>query len=325
MNSGSYPKTGQPGLASKSELTRQVESWRRLLADCGRKPSRRRVHGLRVATLRLQAETEYWLERHGEDNPSAHAVKRWNRQAEKLRGTLSKVRETDVYLGKLHRLRGSVAGPDEGPLRLTRICLRQIGLVERKFEEVRKNAANKLAEEIDDRRRRLDRLSKDLELVPASEASWGEGSGSSGVRDMIAGLATDFPELNGDNLHEFRKRVKKVRYVAEILAFGDPRRGRQVAPLKRMQSAVGTWHDWQTLAKKAAHTLRGSDRKVGLADLLETLAEESLQNAIDLCRRTMTRLLKQSGGNPVSLQLLPPKLPVRGIEAVDASDEKRFA
>lgn len=326
MNSSfSLLPNGSDGSAAQPELRRQAAGWRRLLEDCARKPSRRRVHGLRVATLRLQAEMEHWLQIHGPEDEPARAVRRWNRQAEKLRRVLSTVRETDVYLGKLDGLRGSVAGPEVSPCRLTRICLRQIALVERRFEKVRKSAAKKLAGEINDRRVRLDRLSKELESALAQAAPLAAIPGTSGVCALIAGLAAEYPELNAGNLHEYRKGIKKVRYVAEVSAAGDAEAGRQVAALRRMQSAVGNWHDWQALAKKAARALRGRDKTGSLSELLETLAEESLQKALEVCRSTTARLLNEGTGSGVAPHSLPPKLPVRRDEAVVLPDQNRYA
>ncbi|MGB7549792.1 MAG: hypothetical protein WBM14_18800, partial [Terracidiphilus sp.] len=61
MNSGLHPVHLQLALPNRPEWRSQVEAWRQLLAECGRKPGRKRVHELRVATLRLQAEVEHGL------------------------------------------------------------------------------------------------------------------------------------------------------------------------------------------------------------------------------------------------------------------------
>jgi CHAD domain-containing protein len=304
---------------------RRVETWRQLIAACGRKPSRKRVHGLRVATLRLQAEMENWLRAQGPQDPVARKVKRWNKQADKLRDALGPVREADVFLVKLDRLRGMVTGPDQGQTRLSRICLRQISSLEDWFAQRRKTAAKDLTTEIADRRERLTETSKEVEIVLENAGLEATGSGLSEVREMIAGLATEFPELNGASLHEFRKRIKMLRYLAEPIAAGDPRTGRQVAALRRMQSAAGEWHDLQALSKKASKAFRGRHKASGLAELLNTLAEESLEKALEVCRRTMPRLQIESTGEDVAQQLPPRKLPVRSIEPLAAAEKRRSA
>ena len=282
------------------------------------------MHSLRVATLRLQARVEHWLAGPGGAGPEERAARRWNRQAEKLRRALSTVRELDVYLGKLKRLRDSVTGP-ESQSRLARIRLRQIGDVEASFEQLRKTEADNLAVEIKGRRRRVGRLSKDLEAALADGAPFSAASESRGWAELIAGLKDEARRLSAENLHDFRKRVKKVRYVVELSAKGDALAGRRVAALRRMQSAAGAWHDWQTLARQAARVLHGSDKKGELSELLQTLTEESLQHALDVCRRTTERLLKAGAGVEAAASALPPKRSVRSAGPVAASEDARCA
>jgi CHAD domain-containing protein len=60
------------------------------------------------------------------------------------------------------------------------------------------------------------------------------------------------PLLHGENLHDFRKATKKARYVAEAGAEG----GSSVAKaLKRIQDAIGEWHDWLCLGEEAQAAL----------------------------------------------------------------------
>jgi len=325
MNLSTSLSHGQSIPAGKSELRRQLAAWLRLLSKCAQKPSRRRIHILRVATLRLQARLEHWAAALETGGPEERAVRRWNRQAEKLRRLLSTARETDVYLGKLDGLRSSVAGPADGSSRLTRMCLRQIDAVEDRLQQDRKIAARKAADEIKDRMRRFDRLSRELEAELPVAVQRAADSGTGRVREMIAALVTESPNLNAENLHEFRKRVKNVRYVAEIAGTGDPLATRQLAALRRMQSAAGVWHDWQTLAKRAGRTLRSRNKDGGLAELLVTLAEESLEKALEVCRRTTERLLNEGAETEPPLNSYPPKRPVRSAESLTASDEERYA
>ncbi len=62
------------------------------------------------------------------------------------------------------------------------------------------------------------------------------------------------PLLHAENLHDFRKATKKARYVAE--SGGAERSSSSVAKaLKRIQDAIGDWHDWLCLAKEAKAAL----------------------------------------------------------------------
>jgi CHAD domain-containing protein len=110
---------------------------------------------------------------------------------------------------------------------------------------------------------------------------------------LVAGLREEFPELNGESLHAYRKRLKKVRYLAEISAAADPLAERQATTLKRMQSAAGKWHDWQSLTEEVGRAFRGRNGSEGLAKLLEARAQESLQEALGLVQRATAQLLKR--------------------------------
>jgi CHAD domain-containing protein len=243
-----------------------------------------------VATLRLQAEVECWLRGQEPDAPAARAAKRWNKQGKKLRRVLNPVREADVSLAKLASLRATTAGPPEGQPPCSRSCLRQIGELEARLAKERQTAATKLIAGIEDRRKRLERLSTELEAASPPHP-W--GCTGKDLLAMIANFREEFPELNAKSLHPFRKRIKKARYLAEISAVADPLAGRQAATLKRMQSAAGEWHDWQGLAQQAGRAFRGHTKACGLTELLEARTRESLQDALGLCRRAMAQLLRR--------------------------------
>src|SRR5579859_3471255 len=86
----------------------RLEVWRELVDRCGRKPTRKRVHALRVVTLRLQAELEIDLAELPEASHQAQVILRFNKLGEKLRKVLGPVRELDVWIGKLEGLQGSL-------------------------------------------------------------------------------------------------------------------------------------------------------------------------------------------------------------------------
>src|SRR5690348_12949868 len=105
MNSGSVLSDNSLPRGMQTEFRRSMESWRKLLKGCGRKPSRKSIHTLRVVTLRLQAAVEYWHNWQEPDAPLSDAVQRWSRQGKKLRCALGRVRQEDVSLDKLARVR----------------------------------------------------------------------------------------------------------------------------------------------------------------------------------------------------------------------------
>lgn len=55
----------------------------------------------------------------------------------------------------------------------------------------------------------------------------------------------DWPKLNRENLHPFRLKVKKLRYVLQMAENSD---SRFVTALGEVKDAVGEWHDWEELS-----------------------------------------------------------------------------
>lgn len=301
------------------------QGWRSLLEVCRRKPTRKRVHGLRVATLRLQAQLDFSLGTGNAGACTGHATKRWNKQAEKLRDSLSVVREFDVYRAKLSGLRATLAVPSNYTPQSSTVCVEQIGELDDFFARKRKIAAGKLIADLQNRHRKLENLSTELECAQARGHSLIPVSSPSGVFKMFADAVAEFPELDAGCLHDFRKRIKNVRYLAELFARTDSQAARLAEALKAMQAMVGEWHDWQQLAQLASRLLRKRQRGAVLTKLLESLSVESLEMALECCRSKTTELLDDTANNGSQLRLLPRKPPLRSLDAVIHLDERRLA
>src|ERR1700719_1045519 len=104
MNSGK-----RMGKSASVTTHERLEEWVKLAGRCGRKPTRKRVHALRVVTLRLQAELEMDLAEIPRASHQAQAILKFNKQGERLRKVLGPVREVDVWIAKLQGLRSSLA------------------------------------------------------------------------------------------------------------------------------------------------------------------------------------------------------------------------
>lgn len=279
-----------PGM--QMEFRRRMCAWRKLLAHCGRKPRRKYVHNLRVATLRLQAALEFSLTCIDAGTSPARSVQRWVRQAKKLRRALGPVRQADVSLDKLATLRGWSHHPAGAPAVFPRDYLGAVEKIARNVKRRRKAAAKKLVAEIERHRKCLNRLSRRLETEPGCFASTTENEVAGSIQSQIAAAAAGFPALDIENLHEFRKHIKKIRYLAEAFAPFDPSAAHQASMLKRMTSAIGEWHDWQALADEAARTGRGIAAPAAAAEFLRAQASRTLDDAWKLCTGTMVSLLK---------------------------------
>lgn len=295
MRTGSPPPNPQPDAPQpgKPEQHPQLEAWRELLDRCAQKASPKRVHALRIATLRLQAALEHRLREQLEDAGAVRAVKRWNKHGRRLRRALEPVREADVYLELLGSLRDPVPGPHECMLRCSSRCLREIEVLECKFKRRRSTSADALQTEIEDHRKRLEQCNQQMEkaLEPHGPAE----PAAQAARPLFDRLAREFPELNGGNLHAYRKQLKTVRYLAETGA--DDEAVRLAKSCRKMLNAAGNWHDWQVLAKEAKRRLPKRGKEAGLLAVLRTMEEEALRRALDICQRHTARLLAGTSEN----------------------------
>jgi CHAD domain-containing protein len=284
----------------------QLETWRKLLAQCARKPSRRSVHALRSLTLRLHVGLQRSLPEHAADPAAARAFQQWSKLAKRLRKALEPVRDADVHLARLDSLRKIFGGASEGEKQLNPRCIREIGKLEDRLRQQRKEGMNKLMAAIDSRGKRLNRLSKELEAALAPQMPSKMHSTAPQALQLFAELTSEYPSLDAANLHDYRKRLKQVRYLAEISAAVDPQAKRLAAALRRIHNTAGEWHDWQELARKAGRVLSRHSKLYGLIPVLEALAANALHRALGQCRSTTARYLKHVG----SLRSFPPRKPV---------------
>jgi CHAD domain-containing protein len=182
-----------------------------------------------------------------EDGPPArqHLL----RQLKKLRRAAGKVRDVDVQLAALRTLHVHAK--------------RDKAAVRRELEQVHLKRADKLARTIE---KALDKgLEKRLKAVGEGMAAVAEFPATADRRPAAGGplmaalrkfadLGEPFRQLTDANLHDFRMACKRIRYLAEM-AGETPDAEAAIRQLKRIQDAVGEWHDWVNLAQTAEESL----------------------------------------------------------------------
>ena len=289
MNLVIMPGSAPEQAADTRLQNKQIRAWLQLLRDCAEKPSRRRVHAVRVATLRLLAMAEALLATLTARSDEAAAVQHWIKQATRLRGALSTIREIDVYRSRLAHLRTTLEEPGSEYIHIGRRLAHQVDQLDDHFKQRRKKAEKKLVAQIAARAIRLRKLS---DVLGDQFAASAPEFGASSLALWIAGLTAGYTEFTEENLHAFRKRIRQMRYLIEAFHSSD-RMVRQVARMLRsLQVAIGTWHDWDALAgeaRSACHDFAGRD---SLAALLDELARESLAKALHACAHMMDKLGK---------------------------------
>jgi CHAD domain-containing protein len=108
---------------------------------------------------------------------------------------------------------------------------------------------------------------------------------------MFASLARQVQGLTPENLHAYRTRCKRIRYVAEM-AGPVPEAKRMVNQLKRMQDAAGDWHDWQTLTQ-TAESLFSRALESGLVAALRNVTNAKFVQARGVCQEVRRALLAE--------------------------------
>ncbi len=98
------------------------------------------------------------------------------------------------------------------------------------------------------------------------------------ARQMLSSAITAGSSMDAEKLHRCRIAVKRARYAAE-LAEKSPAATLFIAELKRMQDALGNWHDWQLLTETAKRQL-GEVNQSSLVALLHNVTQGKFRQAI---------------------------------------------
>jgi CHAD domain-containing protein len=228
----------------------------RLLHDVPQKPASEPVHRLRTTIRRLEAV----LDSLPEENHD-----KLRRQLRDLRRLAGAVREVDVQQNLLKTVRA------EGHPEQKEAVARK--LASKRDKRERKLLARLDGDSVASLRKRLRRLGAELR-------QWRDESHRDRLRDPIrtaldqfAELATEIDSLSPESLHAFRTRCKRIRYLAEI-GSGQPDGDLVVSELKRVQDAIGAWHDWSELRRLSAKVLSDKPHAMLIGVLRTTVASQ---------------------------------------------------
>ena len=197
------------------------------------------------------------------------------KQLDRLRRRAGKVRDLDVQIQAL------------GSLRLESIT-RDRARVMAFLEKARAKRGSKLLRafqnEVDGGlQRRLKRTAARLqrEFPKPAQPGSDEQHFLVAALDKFAALVKQHPALSEGNLHDFRMGCKRVRYLAEMAGEG-PGVAAVMEPLRRIQDAIGVWHDWLTLTATAESVLTSS----GQAPLISALRASTRSKYLEALRIT---------------------------------------
>ena len=217
------------------------------------------VHRMRTGSRRLQALLEATLREAG---PAGRALERptrtWLRELKQVRRAAGAVRDLDVqrklledWIGKQMPEQQTTPDTEASPP----VEIKQAEMLDAWLKSERKHLARGMQKEFKKRQLLLAEgqgtLFTAISRVPLGRPRALRPADAVALEEFVR--ATDaMPLLHGENLHDFRKATKKARYVAEAGTEGD---SSVAKALKRIQDAIGEWHDWLCLGEETQAAL----------------------------------------------------------------------
>jgi CHAD domain-containing protein len=219
------------------------------------------VHKLRTASRRVEAIAGVLQAVDGKKS------RRLVKSIEPVRKAAGGVRDMDVLLADARKLARYCDGESLGHL------------VEH-LETARQQYAGELQHALHHRRKAVLADLKEYSKFVASAAKHAQSASSSGAdanqsqenihssaMDVMRELG-DWQPLEAENLHEFRLKVKQLRYTLQLDAQAD---AALVEALGDVQRRIGDWHDWHQLEQIARQALLLEEDRALLDRIGETV------------------------------------------------------
>jgi CHAD domain-containing protein len=269
MESGFYLRL------ARSEFTRA-------LAACREHSGKKTVHDLRISARRMEA----LLHKVEEDFPDAdllhppgNALAEGIKTIRAIRRLAGLVRDPDVHRTLLQNLKEE-AMSKSSPGEMEELY-RECDLLDQHFRQERKRFANKLRSRLAKDERRLEH---DLEALAKSLKILNQKAPSplTTAKRWVAREISRMEKPEEANLHEYRKRTKEARYLAELQQ--DSVTAQRLAQrLQKIQNLIGAWRDWELLIDNATAVL--GKRACCLSGIKEK-RDLALHNALQTVQRT---------------------------------------
>jgi CHAD domain-containing protein len=233
------------------------------------------VHGFRTTSRRLQTLLEHVLPERDRNQ------KKLLKMLDRIRRRAGKVRDLDVQLAALRSLKV----PQE-PRRKTQLMQGLIELRAKHEKKLRKMLTKDMIREI---RKRLKRGAKEVQsktsLDPLMVA-----------RSMLKEVVRPAGPVTEELLHRYRTVVKRARYAAEF-APKSAEAAQFIGQVKRLQDAVGNWHDWLTLTQSASKRL-GDGNQSSLVAALHNITGSKFRHAVAALSASLTQTAEKSVSVP---------------------------
>ena len=227
---------------------------------------------------------------HGESAPkNVHKLRTASRRVEAIAGVLQAVdgkksRRLVKSIEPVRKAAGGVRDMDvllADARKLARYCDGEsLGHLVEHLETARQQYAGELQHALHHRRKAVLADLKEYSKFVASAAKHAQSASSSGAdanqsqenihssaMDVMRELG-DWQPLEAENLHEFRLKVKQLRYTLQLDAQSD---AALVEALGDVQRRIGDWHDWHQLEQIARQALLLEEDRALLDRIGETV------------------------------------------------------
>ncbi|MFZ1941335.1 MAG: CHAD domain-containing protein [Terracidiphilus sp.] len=220
-------------------------------------PLPKEVHKLRTSARRVEAIAGALPEAEGK------ASRRLVESIQPLRKAAGGVRDMDVLAANIRKLRQTA--PADSLARLMD-----------HLESARTDEASELRHTLNRKRKEArHNLRKYAQQVQSALAETRNGSngharnghhrnGMNPTAKHVAREIAEWPAIDTGNIHEFRLRIKQLRYILQLDAKAD---AALLAALGTVQRRIGDWHDWEQLDEIAHEFLEPAQDTVLLAQI----------------------------------------------------------
>jgi CHAD domain-containing protein len=255
--------SSRPALDPLAHLLPVADAFNAAVGQCIENADPEAVHRVRTGSRRLQAMLEATLREAG---PTTHALERparaWLRELKQIRRAAGAVRDLDVqrkllenWVGEQMPRQDGAPGSSETIPPEMQAEMKQAEMLDAWLKGERKHLAQGMQKQIRKRQQGLAKgqgaLFTAITRVPLGRSVAPRSADAVALEEFVR--ASDaMPLLHAENLHDFRKATKKARYVAEVGAEGN---SGVAKALKRVQDAIGEWHDWVCLGEEAKAAL----------------------------------------------------------------------
>jgi CHAD domain-containing protein len=232
-------------------------------------PQPKQVHKLRTSARRVEAIAAALPEADGK------ASRRLVKAIGPLRKAAGGVRDMDVLTANIRKLRQKA--PAESLARLVD-----------HLESARADETSELRHSVNRKREtvrhNLKRYAHKVESKLASGDAGQNGHGHNGhhrnemnpTAKHVAREIAEWPPLTIANIHEFRLRIKQLRYILQLDEETD---AELLAALGTVQRRIGDWHDWEQLGE-IAHEYLEPTQDGALLGQIDGIMRQKLDRAL---------------------------------------------